>query len=239
MREFKLNPGLDYKPIGFVDDDLTKLGIKIHGRKVLGTTDDITALVEKHKVKCMLIAIPSATGKEIDEIVHKCSQSKVEYKIFHGVDRRIDGELRLNRIRQVRLEDLLGRPPVRLDLGNIQKKLEGETVLITGAGGSIGWIGPSGCPVPAQKLCCWTGRKTTYSDYPVNPFKTPSAESSTGGRRYSGCRLAAGSFCRPSAAFRFSCRRVQACSHDGNKLLPGGNQQYFRYIQRCACGPAI
>jgi FlaA1/EpsC-like NDP-sugar epimerase len=138
MREFKLNPGLDFKPIGFVDDDRTKLGIKIHGKKVLGTTNDITALAEKHNVKCVLIAIPSATGKEIDEIVNKCSQSKVEYKIFHGVDRRIDGELRLNRIRQVRLEDLLGRPPVRLDLGNIQKKLEGESVLITGAGGSIG-----------------------------------------------------------------------------------------------------
>jgi FlaA1/EpsC-like NDP-sugar epimerase len=86
----------------------------------------------------VLIAIPSATGREIDQIINKCSQSKVEYKIFHGVDRRIDGELRLNRIRQVRLEDLLGRPPVRLDLGNIQKKLEGEPVLITGAGGSIG-----------------------------------------------------------------------------------------------------
>jgi len=138
MREFKLNPGLDYKPIGFVDDDLTKLGIKVHGKKVLGTTNDIPALAEKYNVKCVLIAIPSATGTEIDKIVHKCSQSKVEYKIFHGVDRRIDGELRLNRIRQVRLEDLLGRPLVRLDLGNIQKKLEGESVLITGAGGSIG-----------------------------------------------------------------------------------------------------
>ena len=138
MQEFKLNPGLDYKPIGFVDDDLTKLGIRIHGKQVLGTTNDIPALVEKHKVKCVLIAIPSATGRQIDKIVNKCAQSKVEFKIFHGVDRRIDGELRLNHIRQVRLQDLLGRPPVRLDLGKIQKKLEGESVLITGAGGSIG-----------------------------------------------------------------------------------------------------
>ncbi len=154
MREFKLNPGLDYKPIGFVDDDLTKLGIRIHGKQVLGTANDIPALVEKHRVKCVLIAIPSATGKQIDRIVNKCSQSKVEFKIFHGVDRRIDGELRLNHIRQVRLDDLLGRPPVRLDLGNIQKKLEGESVLITGAGG-LYWfgIGPSGCQVPAGKSC--------------------------------------------------------------------------------------
>lgn len=138
MREVKLNPDLDYKPIGFVDDDRTKLGIRIHGKQVLGTINDIPALVKKHNVKCVLIAIPSATGKVIDEIVNKCSQSKVAFKIFHGIDRRIDGELRLNRIGQVRLEDILGRPPVRLDLGNIQKRLAGESVLITGAGGSIG-----------------------------------------------------------------------------------------------------
>jgi FlaA1/EpsC-like NDP-sugar epimerase len=105
---------------------------------VLGTTKDITALVEKHGVKCVLIAIPSAAGKKIDEIINKCSQSKVEFKILNGVGKRIDGEPRINQLRQVRLEDLLGRPPVRLDLGNIQKKLEGESVLITGAGGSIG-----------------------------------------------------------------------------------------------------
>ncbi|HKD80965.1 MAG TPA: nucleoside-diphosphate sugar epimerase/dehydratase [Candidatus Angelobacter sp.] len=138
MRELKQNPDLDYKPIGFVDDDLTKVGIRIHGKKVLGTTSDITALVEEHGVKCVLIAIPSAPGKKIDEIISKCSQCKVEFKILNGVGKRIDGEPRINQIRQVRLEDFLGREPVRLDLGNIQKKLEGESVLITGAGGSIG-----------------------------------------------------------------------------------------------------
>src|SRR6476646_134262 len=73
VRELKQNPGLDYKPIGFVDDDITKLGIKIHGKRVLGTTNDITELVEKHGVKCVLIAIPSAEGKKIDEIINKCS----------------------------------------------------------------------------------------------------------------------------------------------------------------------
>lgn len=138
MRELKQNPDLDYKPIGFVDDDVSKTGIRIHGKKVLGTTNDITALVEEHGVKCVLIAIPSAAGKKIDEIISKCSQCKVEFKILNGVGKRIDGESRIHQIRQVRLEDLLGRAPVRLDLGNIQKKLQGESVLITGAGGSIG-----------------------------------------------------------------------------------------------------
>ena len=138
MRELKQNPDLDYKPIGFVDDDVTKLGIRIHGKRVLGTTNDIGALVVEHGVKCVLIAIPSAEGKKIDEIINKCSQSKVEFKILNGVGKRIEGQSRINEIRRVRLEDLLGRAPVRLDLGNIQKKLQGESVLITGAGGSIG-----------------------------------------------------------------------------------------------------
>ncbi len=138
MRELIQNPDLDYKPIGFVDDDISKLGIKIHGRRVLGTTDDIAALVEKHGVKCVLIAIPSADGKKIDEIISKCSPCSVEFKILNGIGKRLDGQSSINRIRQVRLEDLLGRAPVRLDLGNIQKKLRGESILITGAGGSIG-----------------------------------------------------------------------------------------------------
>jgi FlaA1/EpsC-like NDP-sugar epimerase len=138
VRELKQNPDLDYKPIGFVDDDVTKLGVRIHGMRVLGTTNDITTLVAEHGVKCVLIAIPSADGKKIDEIISKCSQSKVEFRILNGVGKRIEGQSRISQIRQVRLEDLLGRAPVRLDLGNIQKKLQGESVLITGAGGSIG-----------------------------------------------------------------------------------------------------
>jgi len=138
MRELKQNPDLDYKPVGFVDDDVTKLGIKIHGKQVLGTTNDIGALVTKYSVKCVLIAIPSAGGRKIDEIVSKCAQSRVEFKILNGVGQRIEGQPRITQLRQVRLEDLLGRPPVRLDLGTIERKLHGQSVLITGAGGSIG-----------------------------------------------------------------------------------------------------
>jgi FlaA1/EpsC-like NDP-sugar epimerase len=138
VRELNQNPDLNYKPIGFVDDEVTKLGIKIHGKRVLGTTNDIDRLVAAHNVKCVLIAIPSAEGRTIDQLIRKCSHSKVEFKILNGIGKRIDGEQRVNQIRQVRFEDLLGRAPVRLDLGNIEKKLQGESVLITGAGGSIG-----------------------------------------------------------------------------------------------------
>ena len=138
VRELKQNPDLNYNPIGFVDDDVSKLGIKIHGKRVLGTTNDIGHLVADRNVKCVLIAIPSADGRKIDQLIAKCSQSKVEFKILNGVGTRIHGEQQIHEMRQVRLEDLLGREPVRLDLGNIAKKLQGESVLITGAGGSIG-----------------------------------------------------------------------------------------------------
>jgi FlaA1/EpsC-like NDP-sugar epimerase len=138
MRELKQNPNLDYKPIGFVDDDKSKLGIKIHGKRVLGLTRDIGRLVATHNVECVLIAIPSANGEKIDEIVGRCSESKVEFKILNGIGKRIEGEPRINHLRQVRLEDLLGREPVRLDLSNIEMKLRAQSVLITGAGGSIG-----------------------------------------------------------------------------------------------------
>jgi FlaA1/EpsC-like NDP-sugar epimerase len=138
VRELNQNPDLNYKPIGFVDDDATKLGIKIHGKPVLGTTNDIDRLVANHNVKCVLIAIPSAEGRTIDRLIRKCSRSKVEFKILNGIGKRINGEQHVNQIRQVRLEDLLCREPVRLDLGNIEKKLQDESILITGAGGSIG-----------------------------------------------------------------------------------------------------
>jgi FlaA1/EpsC-like NDP-sugar epimerase len=138
MRELNRNPDLNYKPIGFVDDDVTKLGIKIHGKRVLGTTSDINRLVAAHNVQCVLIAIPSADGRTIDHLIGKCSQSKVEFKILNGIGNRIAGEQRIHQIRQLRLEDLLGRESVHLDLGNIEKKLQGESVLVTGAGGSIG-----------------------------------------------------------------------------------------------------
>jgi FlaA1/EpsC-like NDP-sugar epimerase len=144
MREFKLNPGLDYKPIGFVDDDLTKLGIKVHGKKVLGTTNDIPALAEKYNVKCVLIAIPSATGKEIDKIVHKCSQSKVEYKWRASPEPDTASPP--------------GRPsgPAARSAGSREyPEKTGRRVGAHYRSRRLDWlgIGPSGCPVPASKSC--------------------------------------------------------------------------------------
>ena len=136
-RELKRNSELEYKPIGFVDDDRTKIGMKIHGLKVLGSIEALPNLIEQNKVDCVLVAIPSARGATVERIVRKCYECKVEFKMLQGIGTRINGHA-AREMRDLRVEDLLGREPVRLDLESIRQKLQGKVVLITGAGGSIG-----------------------------------------------------------------------------------------------------
>ena len=138
VRELQRNPHLDYKPVGFLDDDFSKKGIKIHGIKVLGSTDALDSLIERHSVSCVLIAIPSATGEQIQHIIGKCRECRVDFKILPPVGDRINRPLLINQLRNVRVEDLLGRKPVHLDVEAIRKEFEGNAVLITGAAGSIG-----------------------------------------------------------------------------------------------------
>ena len=136
-RQLKRGSLVEYKPIGFVDDDPTKIGIKIHGLKVLGSTDLLPILIQNYRVDSVLIAIPSARGRIIERIVHKCCECKVEFKVLQGIGTRIDGHS-TREMRSLRTEDLLGRDPVQLDLGSISDRLRGKVLLITGAGGSIG-----------------------------------------------------------------------------------------------------
>ena len=138
MRELKQNPNSSYNPIGFVDDDPSKKGLKIHGAKVLGNTDQLTELIAKHDVECVLIAIPSAQGPEVAQIVRKVRECRVEFKILPTISELIDKPSSVNQVRKLRLEDLLNRRPVQLDFDQITAKLAGKTLLVTGAGGSIG-----------------------------------------------------------------------------------------------------
>ena len=139
VRELKRNPELDYRPVGFVDDDPRKKGIKIHGLPVFGATEMLPQAIADHNVQCVLIAIPSARGKQIERIIHRCRESKVEFKTLPSVQERINGtSASIRQVRSVRVEDLLGRNPALLDVGAIRHKLQDKVVLITGAGGSIG-----------------------------------------------------------------------------------------------------
>ncbi|HEX4951637.1 MAG TPA: nucleoside-diphosphate sugar epimerase/dehydratase [Blastocatellia bacterium] len=138
VRELKTNPGLGYNPIGFVDDNPTKKGVSMQGIKVLGTTANLPALIEKYAVARILIATPSARGEDVRRIIDRCYESKVEFQILPPMAKLINGLVSVDQVRTVNIEDLLARDPVRLNLTEIGAKLQGRTILVTGAGGSIG-----------------------------------------------------------------------------------------------------
>jgi len=138
-RELKHDSQLNLKPIGFIDDDPSKHGIRIHGLTVLGSSDCMSKILRRLRIRCVLIAIPSASGSQIEQIIAKCRQCKVDFKILPPFSRHINGgRSSIANLRDARLEDLLGREPVQIDLASIRNQLEGRVLLITGAGGSIG-----------------------------------------------------------------------------------------------------
>ena len=138
LREIIENDHLRYSVVGFIDDDRRKHGRSIHGIPVLGSLHEITRIVENHDVKEILIAIPSATGDQIRRIVTACKACQIAYKTLPGIGEIIDGRVSIKTLRDVNYEDLLGRTPVQLDMGEIRGYLNGKTVLVTGCGGSIG-----------------------------------------------------------------------------------------------------
>lgn len=138
LRELLKRPDLGLKVVGFVDDDTSKHGRSLHGVPVLGPIEDIPKLTEKYHVQQLIIAIPSAPRRRIRSIVELCYQTRAEVRILPGVYELIDGKVTINHIKKVELEDLLGRDPVEVDIEEIAGYLNGEVVLITGAGGSIG-----------------------------------------------------------------------------------------------------
>ncbi len=137
-REMRQNAALSYTLAGFVDDDPKKKGVRIQGVKVLGGGNDLADVVEKAAAEMIFIAIPSASGQQITEILHRCTGLKVGYKIIPPISEIIASNGLLTQIRDVAVEDLLGRQPVRLDVEQIRAKLAGQVVMVTGAAGSIG-----------------------------------------------------------------------------------------------------
>ncbi len=138
LREILNNPFSRYEVVGFVDDDITKKGRSIHGITVLGTIDELPRIVKEFTVEQLLIAIPSATGPQMRRIVSICESCEVPYKTLPGLTELIDGKVSVKTIRDVNYEDLLRRPPVKIEESTISEYLKNKKVLITGAGGSIG-----------------------------------------------------------------------------------------------------
>ena len=127
---------LDIK--GFVDDDRRKKGGSVNGVKVLGTTDDLARLVDELHVEQVVIAIDGAQGKEIRRILNICREIPVKARILPSLHEIMHGRVQVSRIRDVEIEDLLGRETVQLDNENLHEFLGSKTVMVTGAGGSIG-----------------------------------------------------------------------------------------------------
>ena len=138
VRELKQNSRLNYNPVGFVDDDLSKKGVKIHGVKVLGSTDALHELIIRHRVACVMIAIPRVKGRLVERIIAKCRECKVDFKILPPIGQWINDPPSLSQVRPLSVEDLLEREPVCLNLEQIRGRLADKVLLITGAGGSIG-----------------------------------------------------------------------------------------------------
>ena len=136
--EIRNNEGLPYQMIGFIDDDPKKAGLVIHGAKVLGNGEKLAATVRKHRVDTVLIAIPSAAGEQMTHILRRCQRADVSYKTVPSLGEIIEGNGLAKQVRDVAVEDLLGRNPVRLEEDQIRGTLEGKVVLVTGAAGSIG-----------------------------------------------------------------------------------------------------
>ena len=127
---------LDIK--GFIDDDAEKQGAVIYGVKVLGTTSDLAEIVEKLDIDHVVITIAEASRDEIRRIVNLCEQIPIKIRIIPGLYEILQGHVEVSRIRDIQIEDLLGREPVRLDEEGVKEFLAGRVVMVTGAGGSIG-----------------------------------------------------------------------------------------------------
>jgi FlaA1/EpsC-like NDP-sugar epimerase len=137
-RELAARPDLGLHAVGFLDDDRLKVGSMISGLPVLGTTDRIAEIAERKRVKRVLITIAQAPGPEIRKIVARCNDAGLDTKIIPGIYEIVGDRVNLSRIRDVAIEDLLGREPVQLDEAEVAGAIAGKVVVVTGAGGSIG-----------------------------------------------------------------------------------------------------
>jgi FlaA1/EpsC-like NDP-sugar epimerase len=139
IREMQRSRQLGYTPIGLVDDDPRKKNLRVHGVRVLGTTEELPHILRDNRPDELLIAIPSASGEERQKVVEVARRAGVPVKTLPGLYELIADEDNLAaQIRPVQVEDVLGREPVEVDLEAISSYLERQTVLVTGAGGSIG-----------------------------------------------------------------------------------------------------
>lgn len=138
LRDLTHDPSAKYDVCGFIDDNPHKHGLVLHNLKVLGSGRDLESIARKHAIELVLIAIPSATGAQMEQILEYCTAAGVISKTVPALAEMIEGGGLARQIRDVAVEDLLGRTPVNLEHNRISAQLENRTILVTGAAGSIG-----------------------------------------------------------------------------------------------------
>ncbi len=138
LREMTRIRADEYHVVGFIDDDPLKQDMRIHGVSVLGTVDELPRICADDKIDEIGIAMPSATHKQLRRVVQVCQGAKIRFRTVPSITDIASGKLRVSQIRDVDINDLLGREVVQLDLAQIEQFLKNKVVLVTGAGGSIG-----------------------------------------------------------------------------------------------------
>ncbi len=138
LDEIQSRPRFRIAVAGFVDDDVAKVGLRISGSPVLGRIDHIPELVKVHEVNEVLVAIPSASPATLRRIVKLCDEARVRHRVLPTLGELVAGRVMFTQMREVKVDDLLAREPVRLDLVRVRSFLAHRTVLVTGAAGSIG-----------------------------------------------------------------------------------------------------
>ena len=138
LREFQNSQFLNQNIMCLVDDNPNKVGKSMRGVLIEGNRYDIPKLVNKHKITTIIVSIPSAKAKTISEILEICKETSCQIKVLPGLYQMVQGEVSVSKLRDVEIEDLLGREPIRIQNDDVMSCVENKTILITGGGGSIG-----------------------------------------------------------------------------------------------------
>lgn len=138
LKELRNHENLNSRPVAFIDDDHQKRGRSINRIPVVGSRNDIVQVCEKFEIDEIVIAMPSAKSEERKQILNECKKTKCRARILPGVYEFIDGQVDISKIRDVQIEDLLGRDEIHLDLDELSKFVGGKRIMVTGGGGSIG-----------------------------------------------------------------------------------------------------
>ena len=138
IKEIKANPHLNKKVVCIIDDAKAKAGRKIHGIRIVGDRTDIAEAVKDYKIDEILIAVPSAKAEDRSEILNMCKLTGKEMMTLPGIYQIVNGEVNFGQLKEVDVNDLLGREPIKVDLNSIMGYVSGKVIMVTGGGGSIG-----------------------------------------------------------------------------------------------------